>query len=152
VWIVSVTEPAGPVAEPAYDHELISGLEGLLAEGERGWLVVCEQLGVEPMICYEDLADPDRYGATLHSVLATSESIELASRSQRHLRTDELKHWTTNGSGGTKSRESTGQAGISDAMRGFSPWRLPSIRVGANRMKADCRWKSLRCCSLMASL
>ena len=45
-----------------------------------------------------------------------------------------------------------GQVAISDATSGFDPPRLPSRRVGANRMKADCRWKSLRCCSLMASL
>ena len=49
-----------------------------------------------------------------------------------------------------RAEEVAGQVAISAATSGFDPPRLPSNRVGANRMKADCRWKSLRCCSLMA--
>jgi LPS sulfotransferase NodH len=71
VWVVSESEPAAPVAVPAYDYEFISGLEGLLIEGDRGWPVLCDELGIAPLrIYYEDLVDPVRYGSTLRTVLA----------------------------------------------------------------------------------
>jgi LPS sulfotransferase NodH len=71
VWVVSDTEPAAPAIEPAYDHDLIAGLEGLLAEAERGWPQLCADLGVTPLdIVYEDLVDPAIYADTIRSALA----------------------------------------------------------------------------------
>jgi LPS sulfotransferase NodH len=70
VWVVSETEPAVPTAELAYDHELIAGLEGLLAEGEQGWADLCAELGVDPLdVLYEDLVDPSSYPDVIRSVL-----------------------------------------------------------------------------------
>lgn len=70
VWVVSESEPATPVAEPVYDHSLISGLEGLLIETERGWPALCDELGVPPLtIHYEDLVDPATYEHVVRAVL-----------------------------------------------------------------------------------
>lgn len=70
VWVVSDTEPAAPVTEAAYSYELVSGLEGLLAEAERGWPDLCAELDVVPLeIAYEDLVDPATYAATVRSAL-----------------------------------------------------------------------------------
>lgn len=70
VWVVSETEPAVPTTEPTYDHELIAGLEGLLAEGEHGWADLCAELGVIPLdVLYEDLVNPSNYPDVIRSAL-----------------------------------------------------------------------------------
>ena len=71
VWVVSGTEPAAPVAEPVYTYEFISGLEGLLVEGEREWPAFCAELHVTPLtVVYEELVDPASYAPTIHAGLA----------------------------------------------------------------------------------
>jgi LPS sulfotransferase NodH len=70
VWVVSDSEPAAPTGEPHYVHEFISGLEGLLVEGEVGWPDLCAELGVTPFdVMYEELVDPATYATTVRSVL-----------------------------------------------------------------------------------
>jgi LPS sulfotransferase NodH len=70
VWVVSDTEPATPTTKPMYSFEFISGLEGLIAEGDEGWPVFCDELGVERLaVSYEELVDPATYAATIRSVL-----------------------------------------------------------------------------------
>jgi LPS sulfotransferase NodH len=70
VWVVSDTEPAAPAVPPNYDHELIAGLEALLAEGEHGWPRLSAEWGVTPLdILYEDLVDPSSYPDIIRSVL-----------------------------------------------------------------------------------
>lgn len=70
VWVVSDAEPPAPVAEPVYDYEFISGLEGLIVDSERGWPELCTELGVTPLdIVYEDLVDPSTYADTIRSAL-----------------------------------------------------------------------------------
>jgi trehalose 2-sulfotransferase len=68
VWVVSDTELAVPVAEPAYSYDFVAGLEGLLIEGDHGWPELCAELGVVPLdIVYEDLVDPATYADTVRS-------------------------------------------------------------------------------------
>jgi trehalose 2-sulfotransferase len=70
VWVVTDTEPAAPSAEPVYDRDFISGLEGLLVESEQGWPKLCAELGVTYLdVVYEDLVDPATYADTVRSVL-----------------------------------------------------------------------------------
>lgn len=70
VWVVSDLEAARPVAEPEYDYELISNLERLIIEGERGWRRLCTELDVSPLaVAYEDLAASDTYEQVVRSVL-----------------------------------------------------------------------------------
>jgi trehalose 2-sulfotransferase len=71
IWVAWATAPPTPVAEPVYDYGLIGELEGLLVEGERGWLRLCHELGVAPLrLYYEDLVDPDRYAPAVRAALA----------------------------------------------------------------------------------
>jgi trehalose 2-sulfotransferase len=71
VWVTEDAAPPTPVAEPAYDEELIAALEGLLVEGEREWPRLCDELGVAPLtLYYEDLVDPDRYEGVVRAALA----------------------------------------------------------------------------------
>jgi LPS sulfotransferase NodH len=70
VWVVSDAEPAAPSGSPVYDRGFISGLEGLLAEAERGWPKLCAELGVPYLdVVYEDLVDPATHADTVRSVL-----------------------------------------------------------------------------------
>ena len=70
VWVVSDIEPARPVAEPVYDFELISNLERLIIQGERGWLRLCTELAVTPLrVVYEDLANADSYEEVIRDIL-----------------------------------------------------------------------------------
>lgn len=71
VWVVSETERPAPTAEPSYDFGFIRALEGLLADGERGWPELCAELGVAPLtVWYEDLIDPAGYEPAMRAVLA----------------------------------------------------------------------------------
>jgi len=70
VWVVSDWEPAAPGAVPEYRYDIISGMEDLLIEGEVGWPVLCDEIGITPFdVVYEDLADPATYDATVRGVL-----------------------------------------------------------------------------------
>jgi LPS sulfotransferase NodH len=70
VWVVSDDEPARPTRPPQYDFDLISGLEGLIVEGERGWRELFDELGLTPYeVLYEELVTEDGYRRTVLGVL-----------------------------------------------------------------------------------
>jgi LPS sulfotransferase NodH len=67
---VSDDEPARPSRPPQYDFDLISGLEGLIVEGERGWRELFDELGVTPYeVVYEELVTEDGYCCAVLGVL-----------------------------------------------------------------------------------
>ena len=71
VWVASDGERPSPVAESEYDVDLIRSLEGLLAEGDRGWPRLFDELGLVPLrIYYEDLVDAHRYASVVRAVLS----------------------------------------------------------------------------------
>jgi LPS sulfotransferase NodH len=99
VWVASAEERPRPVAEPVYDVDLIRSLEGRLAEAERGWPQLFDELGVVPLrISYEDLVDAPRYASVVRSVLAHLglEGPDVAIRSPRTLRQADAtnEEWT----------------------------------------------------------
>jgi LPS sulfotransferase NodH len=70
VWVVSDDEPARPTRPPQYDFDLVSGLEGLIVEGERGWRELFDELGLTPYeVLYEELVTEDGYRRTVLGVL-----------------------------------------------------------------------------------
>jgi trehalose 2-sulfotransferase len=70
VWVVSDDEPARPIREPIYQHDVIAGMMDLIAEGERKWLDLYVTLGLSPLtVVYEDLTAPDGYDPTIRRVL-----------------------------------------------------------------------------------
>jgi LPS sulfotransferase NodH len=94
VWVVSDTEPARPAGRPEYDFELIDALAGLIAESERGWRQLFDELGVTPHeVAYEDLVAEAGYertvlGALQHLGVDTSEIVVPPPRT--HRQADEL--------------------------------------------------------------
>ena len=70
VWVVSDEEPARPIREPVYKYDVIAGMIELITEGEKAWLDLYKQLGVNPLtVEYEELTSPDGYGPTIRQVL-----------------------------------------------------------------------------------
>jgi LPS sulfotransferase NodH len=70
VWVVSDDEPARPTGALQYDFDPISGLEGLIAEGERGWRELFDELGMAPYeVVYEELVTEDGYRRAVLGVL-----------------------------------------------------------------------------------
>jgi LPS sulfotransferase NodH len=76
VWVVvSDAEPARPTGVPQYSFDLISGLEGLIIEGERGWRELFDELGLTPYeVVYEELITEDGY---LRAILAVLDHLGL---------------------------------------------------------------------------
>jgi LPS sulfotransferase NodH len=71
VWTDWVANPpmTRPPA-PGYDARLIGNLEGLIAEGERGWRQLFVELGIEPLeLVYEDLMSDEGLDAAVRQVL-----------------------------------------------------------------------------------
>ncbi|MGH9279468.1 MAG: Stf0 family sulfotransferase [Acidimicrobiales bacterium] len=71
VWTDWVDRPS-PVRPPPpqYDATFIANLEGLIAEGERGWRELFVELGVEPLdLEYEELVTDDRLDVAVRRVL-----------------------------------------------------------------------------------
>jgi LPS sulfotransferase NodH len=67
VWVVSGEQPAQPLATPAYDFDVLVGMQRLIVEGEDGWRRLFHDIGVSSCeIVYEELATPDGYEATVH--------------------------------------------------------------------------------------
>jgi trehalose 2-sulfotransferase len=95
VWVVSDDEPPRPTGPPQYDFDLISGLEGLIVEGERGWRGLFHELGLTPYeVIYEELVTEDGY---VHAVLGVLEHLGLDTRGitappppRTHRQSDEL--------------------------------------------------------------
>lgn len=71
VWVVTDAKPArAPAMKPLYSYDFIADLLGLIEAGERGWLLVYEALGIEPLhVTYEQLTDSATYVETVRSVL-----------------------------------------------------------------------------------
>jgi trehalose 2-sulfotransferase len=70
VWVVSDDEPARPIGPPQYDFDLISGLEALIVESERGWRDLFDELGLTPYeVVYEELVAEDGYRCAVLGVL-----------------------------------------------------------------------------------
>jgi trehalose 2-sulfotransferase len=70
VWVVSDDEPARPARTPQYGFDLISGLEGLIVEGERGWRDLFDELELTPHeVVYEELVTEDGYRRAVLGVL-----------------------------------------------------------------------------------
>jgi trehalose 2-sulfotransferase len=70
VWVVSDDEPARPTRTLQYDFDLISGLEGLIVDGERGWRELFDELGLTPYeVVYEELVTEDGYRRAVLGVL-----------------------------------------------------------------------------------
>jgi LPS sulfotransferase NodH len=70
-WVVSDDEPAQTVvAEPRYDFQLIAGMERQIAEGERDWRRLFDELGLRPLVLYyEGIATEDGYEEAVRRVL-----------------------------------------------------------------------------------
>lgn len=85
VWVVSEEKPNRPESTPSYDFVLISNLEKLIVEGERGWRSLCDRLGIVPIeVVYEDLADD--VDATVR-MIANELGLRPANKSRFHPRT-----------------------------------------------------------------
>jgi GNAT superfamily N-acetyltransferase len=46
VWVVSDEHPANPLASPAYDFDVLVGMQRLIVDGENGWRRLFEEIGV----------------------------------------------------------------------------------------------------------
>jgi LPS sulfotransferase NodH len=70
VWVVSDDEPAVPSRTPKYDFDLIAALERLILDGELGWRLFYEELGLTPYeVVYEDLVAPGVLTANVTGIL-----------------------------------------------------------------------------------